>query len=118
MILGLMMLGGGFGQMATAIPNLNDLEFQKLLAGTPDKTPSKESSEAPRKESAAPAETLPAPNPQEDTTANQTAAATEKSGLVKQDQSAEHLNHNTKDSKAPRDSFVSTVMSDVMASQG
>lgn len=33
MIIGLMLLGGGFGQMAISSPKLDETEFQRLLAG-------------------------------------------------------------------------------------
>lgn len=36
MIIGLMLLGGGFGQMAISAPKFDDTEFQRLLAGEPE----------------------------------------------------------------------------------
>ena len=109
MILGLMLLGGGFGQMAISSPSFDDSEFQRMLNGDVDNDGSEDNEQS---------ETLdPVVIANSD---HQDDSTVDVSNCNQQTEVIDSQSSDTqKRSKSePRDSFVSTVMSDVVASQG
>lgn len=135
MVLGLMMLGGGFGQMAISSPQFDDTEFQRLLNGETE-TSETETSETETSETgdcvSDAGASRQAFDPPADFAANgrsDTTTSADQQGL----EPAQGLTTAMTDDlgqpsdasptkKRPQaetsDSFVSTVLSDVVASQG
>ena len=130
MVLGLMLLGGGFGQMAISSPQFDDTEFQRLLNGETE-TSETETSETGDCVSDAGA-SRQAFDPPADFAANgrsDTTTSADQQGLEPEQRLTTAMTDDlgqpsdaSPTKKRPQaetsDSFVSTVLSDVVASQG
>lgn len=109
MILGLMLLGGGFGQMAISSPRFDDTEFQRMLNGEmldhdedSDETGFDLSSDKASSGLIDDSNSDNRPVGGDEDSPNQSEVATSKK----------------REEAETRDGFVSTVISDVVASQG
>ena len=125
MVLGLMLLGGGFGQMAISSPQFDDTEFQRLLNGETETSETGDcvsDAGASRQAFDPPADF--AANGRSDTTTSADQQGLEpKQGLTTAmtddlGQPSDASPTKKRPQAETSDSFVSTVLSDVVASQG
>ena len=109
MILGLMLLGGGFGQMAISSPSFDDSEFQRMLNGDMEEVGIQDNDQSENSNLV-----VTADSDHHDGVTVDVSDGNQQTGPMNSPSS-----DMPKRSKSePRDSFVSTVMSDVVASQG
>ena len=130
MVLGLMLLGGGFGQMAISSPQFDDTEFQRLLNGETETSETETSetgdcvSDAGASRQAFDQSADFAANGRSDTTtsADQQGLEPEQGLTTAMTDDLGQPSDASPTKKRPQaetsDSFVSTVLSDVVASQG
>lgn len=113
MILGLMMLGGGFGQMAISSPRFDDTEFQRMLNG---EMPDDDDDEGAGSVSYS-AGTKSSNGLLDDS--NSPEVVSDESVSSDHDQlSADDSASKKRGREETNDNFVSTVLSDVVASHG
>lgn len=117
MILGLMLLGGGFGQMAVSSPRFDDTEFQRMLNGdTEDDDDAETGNEPPSSGSKASSSLLNNSNSVNEVgTEARPNQATIPSIAPASNNAVEPKKRTQTDAN---DSFTSTVLTDVIASQG
>ncbi|MEP3479676.1 MAG: hypothetical protein ABJZ55_10545 [Fuerstiella sp.] len=117
MILGLMLLGGGFGQMAISSPSFDDSEFQRMLNGDVEESGSEDGIEDGSEDNGPSGVSDLDESVKDDHQHDVTVDVSDGHQQIEAIDS--QISDTGKRSQSePRDSFVATVMSDVVASSG